>query len=243
MERPKIGIFGLTGCAGEQIVILNCEDELLDLVSAVDIRDFLTATSANDTGCDLDISFVEGTVLNTRDEETAKEIRKRSSLLIAAGTCAAWGGIPAMEADVPREEIIRSVYGDEGDRYDIGPPRKLSDVVKVDAVISGCPIEKEQFVSAVADLLNGNLPLLTDTPVCIECKMKENVCLLEKREVCCGPLTVGGCNARCPSLGIPCVGCHGPVREPNYASQLEMLKEKDLSEADITRKLRSFAVL
>ncbi len=243
MERPKVGIFGLTGCAGEQIVILNCEDELLTLVGAVDIRDFLTATSANDTECDLDVSFVEGTVLNSRDERMAKEIRERSSLLVAVGTCAVWGGLPSMEADASREDLVRRVYGDKAEWYDIGIPRKLSDVVKVDAVISGCPIEKEQFLSAVADLLNGNLPLLTDTPVCIECRMKENVCLLDKGEVCCGPLTVGGCNARCPSLGIACVGCHGPIAEANYASQLASLVEKGLAEADVRRKLRSFAVV
>ena len=242
MERPKIGIFGLTGCAGDQIVILNCEDELLTLVSAVDIRDFLTGSSLNDTACELDVSFVEGTVLNKRDEERLKAIRRRSSLLIATGTCAAWGGVPAMEADAPREEIIRRVYGDSTAWYDIGTPRKLSDVVKVDAAISGCPIEKDQFLSAVADLLNDNLPLLVDTPVCVECKMKENVCLLEKGVVCCGPLTVGGCKARCPSLGIPCVGCHGPVKEANYESQLKMLKEKGFEEVDMARKLRSFAI-
>ena len=29
--RPKVGIFGLTGCAGDQLQILNCEDELVRL--------------------------------------------------------------------------------------------------------------------------------------------------------------------------------------------------------------------
>lgn len=32
--KPEIGIFGLTGCSGEQIVILNCEDELLYIAGA-----------------------------------------------------------------------------------------------------------------------------------------------------------------------------------------------------------------
>ena len=46
MNRPKVGIFGLTGCAGDQLVILNCEDRLLDVVALIDIRDFLMASSA-----------------------------------------------------------------------------------------------------------------------------------------------------------------------------------------------------
>ncbi|GAJ24011.1 unnamed protein product [marine sediment metagenome] len=40
MSKPKIGIFGMTGCAGEQIVILNCEDELIDILKVLDIRSF-----------------------------------------------------------------------------------------------------------------------------------------------------------------------------------------------------------
>ena len=36
MSKPTVGIFGLTGCAGDQLVILNCEDQLLDLVSLID---------------------------------------------------------------------------------------------------------------------------------------------------------------------------------------------------------------
>ena len=50
MGKPTVGIFGLTGCAGDQLAILNCEDQLLDLVSFIDIRDFLMGSSGNDTG-------------------------------------------------------------------------------------------------------------------------------------------------------------------------------------------------
>ena len=49
MAKPTVGIFGLTGCAGDQLVILNCEDQLLDVLAAVDLRDFLMGSSANDT--------------------------------------------------------------------------------------------------------------------------------------------------------------------------------------------------
>ena len=42
--KPKIGIFGLSGCWGEQIVILNCEDQLLDLVGD-EFRDLFGITN------------------------------------------------------------------------------------------------------------------------------------------------------------------------------------------------------
>ncbi|HSO23206.1 MAG TPA: hypothetical protein VLT81_09875 [Chondromyces sp.] len=35
--KPRVGIFGLTGCAGDQLQILNCEDHLLVLVVAQEI--------------------------------------------------------------------------------------------------------------------------------------------------------------------------------------------------------------
>jgi coenzyme F420-reducing hydrogenase gamma subunit len=81
MGKPTVGIFGLTGCAGDQLAILNCEDELLDLVAFVDIRDFLMGSSGNDTGCALDVALVEGAVLTERDAETLRAIRKRSGLV------------------------------------------------------------------------------------------------------------------------------------------------------------------
>ena len=63
MDKPSIGIYGLTGCAGDQLAILNCEDELLDIAGSLDIKFFPMATSANDEECSLDIVFVEGSVV------------------------------------------------------------------------------------------------------------------------------------------------------------------------------------
>jgi len=68
MAKPKVGVFGMTGCAGEQIVILNCEDQLMDILKILDIRSFHTAMSENDEKCDLDIAFVEGAVVQPEEE-------------------------------------------------------------------------------------------------------------------------------------------------------------------------------
>jgi len=241
MSKPTVGIFGLTGCAGDQLVILNCEDRLLDVVALIDIRDFLMVSSENDTACPLDIALVEGAVLSRRDAKLLA-IRQRSKLLVALGTCAVWGGVAAMDHDMDRIALLEEVYGESGPGYDSTPARALHELVKVDLNITGCPIEKEQFLAAIAALLNGDTPLYPEYPVCTECRMRENNCLLiERGELCCGPITAGGCEARCPELRVPCVGCRGPASDINMASVTNMLEQKGFDRQHLAARLRTFA--
>ncbi|MGA2146163.1 MAG: NADH:ubiquinone oxidoreductase [Bryobacteraceae bacterium] len=242
MSKPTVGIFGLTGCAGDQLVILNCEDRLLDLVSLIDVRDFLMASSENDAACALDVAIVEGAVLSNRDVERLREIRKRAKTLVALGTCAVWGGVAAMDRGADRRELVREVYGETGLAYDSLPARALHEIVKVDLNLTGCPIEKDHFLAAIANLLNGNAPVYPEYPVCTECRMFENNCLLiERGEVCCGPVTAAGCKARCPELRVACVGCRGPAGDANPSSWLAALAEKGIDRHAIAARLRTFA--
>ncbi|MFC1794728.1 NADH:ubiquinone oxidoreductase [Planctomycetota bacterium] len=242
MGKLKIAIYGLTGCAGDQLAILNCEDELLDIFGALDIKSFPMAMSGGDENCPLDIVFVEGTVVQPKDEEMLKRLRDRATLLVAIGTCAVWGGLPAMKSEIAREELIKKVYGKAGKIFDTIAPKCLNRFVKVDLSISGCPIEKDQLLQGVASLLHGDLPRLPNCAVCTECKMAEYPCLLvEYGQLCLGPVTVAGCKARCPSYGRPCIGCRGPVEEANVSSEVRVLKEKGFAQIDIQNRLHTFA--
>jgi coenzyme F420-reducing hydrogenase gamma subunit len=242
--KPKIGIYGLSGCWGEQIAILNCEDQLLDIAGAVDIVDFLGGSSVNDTESRLLIAFVEGSVANAREEAELRHMRDRSDLLVACGSCACFGGVGAMDVPVSRPELIAQVYGGNGPArsWDIGPHRPLSDFVKVDLAIPGCPMETTEFLRVVSSLLNGDLPLMPTYSVCLECKMKEHECLLVARGLpCAGPVTVAGCGARCPGYNVACIGCRGPVDEANMGSIEKIFEEKEIPTEQIKLKLRTFA--
>lgn len=242
--KPKIGIFGLSGCWGEQILILNCEDELLDILGAVEIVDFLGGSSVNDKDASMTIAFVEGSVANAREQAAVQRIRERAQILVACGSCACFGGVSAMDADQPRENLVQQVYGQDGfvGCWDAGSHHPLSDFVKVDLSIPGCPMEKTEFIRTVASLLNGDVPLQATYPVCMECKMNENDCLLVSRGLpCAGPVTVAGCNARCPGFNVVCIGCRGPVDEANLSSLEKIFGNKNVSEEDVKRKLRTFA--
>jgi sulfhydrogenase subunit delta len=242
MGKPTVGIFGLTGCAGDQLTILNCEDQLLDVVALIDIREFLMASSENDQVCTLDVALVEGAVVSQRDADRLRAIRRRSGSVVALGTCAVWGGVAALDRGADRRRLLDEVYGAAGLNYDATPAQALHEVVKVDLNITGCPIEKEHFLSAVANLLNGDAPLYPQYPVCTECRMLEYNCLLvERGEPCCGPVTAAGCGARCPALRVACVGCRGPLSDSNAPSLLSVLEEKGLDRQRVAGRLRTFA--
>jgi coenzyme F420-reducing hydrogenase gamma subunit len=240
--RPAIGIFGLSGCWGEQIVILNCEDELLSILGACDVVDFLGGSSANDRERRLDIAFVEGSVSGARQEAEVRRIRERSRLVVACGTCACCGGVSAMAEPRPRAELADQIYGAGHPGYDISAHRAVADIVKVDVAIPGCPMEKEEFLAAVAALLNGDVPEPVRYPVCAECKFREQECLLVSAGIACaGPVTAGGCGARCPGYRVPCIGCRGPAEDANLASLQDILVRAGHDERELRRALHTFA--
>jgi coenzyme F420-reducing hydrogenase gamma subunit len=175
-SRPVVGIFGLTGCAGDQLQILNCEDQLVEIAGEMEIAHWVMAQSENDRACDLDVGFVEGVVATERDLATLRKVRERSRFLVAIGTCAVWGGLPAMRNDMPREVLQREVYRSGGEFLDTVEARPATDFVPFDFCLPGCPMERHEFLRLVRAILAGTTPELTTKPVCHECKTRENLC-------------------------------------------------------------------
>ena len=240
--KPRVGIFGLTGCAGDQLQILNCEEHLVRLAERLDIVDWVMAKSENDHACRLDVAFVEGVVATQRDLEALKEVRARSRVLVALGTCAVWGGLPAMKNELPREVLAREVYAEGAEHLDTLEARPATQFVPFELQLPGCPIERHEFLLTVNSLLAGTRAELPRAPVCWECKTRENLCrVVHLGEVCCGSMTRAGCGARCPSHGVPCAGCRGPVEEPNYDANATMFRGRGITWVDVARKMAAFS--
>lgn len=240
MTKPKVGFFEFTSCEGCQLTVLSVGDKLLDLFEAVDIVNFREASSYR--GQDYEIAFIEGSISTSKDIERVREIRKNAKICIALGSCAHLGGVNVIKNFQNQAEVRRRTYGDKAWLFDSILAQPIDAVIKVDYVIPGCPIDKKEFLQVVSSLLLGKRPFLPDYPVCVECKMKGNVCLFHKPNpiACMGPITRAGCSAVCPSVGNACEGCRGLIPDPNINSWENVLKEYEISAEDILRFYRMF---
>ncbi len=240
-DKLKIGIYELTGCGGDALLILDCEQELIDIFKAADIQSFLMAKSDNIDG-ELDIAFVEGSVSTEREREEILDIRKRAKFVVAIGICATLGGIQARFLDEKEwQENVRKVYGDlEMIHTRSLQPQPIDAYIKVDYYLPGCPISKEQFLNFFSRMLHLNPPEKYLRPVCVTCKYNENECLLLKGILCLGPLTSDGCGSVCINYNLPCVGCWGPVEGANYTSEYYLLLEKGFDAEKIKKRMANY---
>ncbi len=239
MSKPKIAIFSLTSCEGCSLAILELEDQLLDILGAVDIVNFREGMT--ERSWDIDIGFVDGAVSTPTDIEEVEHFRQSSKMLVAIGACACTGGINTLKNYQDETDCRRYVYGEKFEWFPTIPAQPLSNFVKVDAELPGCPMVKEEFLEFVKCALAGKQFRLPENAVCVECKKKDNLCLYEKGIICLGPVTRAGCAAICPSYGSKCEGCRGLVSDEALAAAGVNLREQyDVALEDVLADFRLF---
>jgi sulfhydrogenase subunit delta len=240
MSKPKVAIFDFACCEGCQLQIVNMEEEILDLIGAVDVVEWREAMSEQSD--EYDIAIIEGSITRPEDEERIKDIRSKAKILIAIGACATIGGINKIKNNFDLDEVRSCVYGDAGKmkHLDTSMTKAIDEVVKVDYKVNGCPMEPKEFTYIVRCLLMGKVPVIPDYPVCVECKLKENVCRWEYGETCLGPITRAGCGAKCPSASYRCFGCRGYVENPNIDAAKDVMTKYGLTEEDLRTRMVLF---
>ena len=233
VTKTKIAFFDFTGCEGCQLTVIDTLQTSLDLLDAVDIVQFREAMS--EKGEDYQVAFVEGACTHEGDEDRLRAIRARADIVVALGACAHLGGVNAMRNRQSLEHVSRYVYGASGNAHKSHDVRPISAVIRVDAIVPGCPIDRGELARTIKLLLQNRQPQLPDYPVCAECKLRENACVIWNGQLCLGPVTRAGCGAICPSCGQGCLGCRGMVSDPNKdwleASLLEHGVEKEILDA------------
>ena len=240
MTKPRVAIFDFACCEGCQLQIVNLEEEILDLISVVDVVEWREAMSEQSR--QYDVAIIEGSITRPEDEERVELIRSRAKVLIALGACATMGGVNKLKNNFDLEDVKRVVYGRDSHmpHLETAMTKAVDEVVDVDYKIEGCPIDRREFAIVIRAILSGKRPDIPDYPVCVECKAKENVCRWEYGEICLGPVIRAGCGAKCPSGAFRCFGCRGYVSNPNVLAAKEVMAKYNLTVDDLKSKMVLF---
>ena len=249
----KVAEEWLATCGGCEVTILDIGEPLLDILSKLEfvhmpvIMDHKYFGQLGEKGDvieipEADVGIISGGIRNEENKKIAEEMRKKCKILIAIGSCANFGGIPALGNMYTIQEIFDKVYrgskstdSSETPKDDIPPlldrVYSVREVVKVDIGLPGCPTTPEMVASALTALLEGKPFKLEERSVCDECptkREKKSVTKLkrplEKVETNGGDLT----KVRCfMEQGYLCLGpatksgCGGSEKTPRCIKALQ----------------------
>lgn len=234
--KPRLAVFDFTCCEGCELQLANKEGTLLDFLSLVEIVNFREVSS--DKSDEYDIALVEGSISRKDEVERIRKIRKNAKVLVALGSCACFGGVNYLKNHYPLRDVIKEVYG--RNTVETSKVKRISDVVKVDLEIPGCPISKAEVEKIVVNLVTGTDVKIPKYPVCVECKQQINTCVMDLGRICLGPVSRAGCGAVCPSGKVGCLGCRGPAEGANFQSLRELLREKGFTHRQIKERMDFF---
>lgn len=241
MKKKTLAIFDFTDCEGceTQFFALKKIEKYQNILDNFEIISWRLADSEIKDK-KLDIAIVEGTPTSKEEIELLKILRINANYLIALGSCACIGGIPAMVNEKNRKKLIEYVYG-KNYKAKATNAKPLSYYVKIDYMISGCPVNPKEIEETLANIANGRLIKEKQYPVCLECKANNYKCVFtQNKEPCLGSITKAGCGAICIKNGLRCYGCWGPLKEANIPAMIIALKKQGHSKTKIAKILEIF---
>jgi sulfhydrogenase subunit delta len=179
-------------------------------------------------------------VSTPHDLERIRSVRANSKHLVTIGACATAGGVQALRSLADAQEWTAGIYASPEHIASLAASTPVSQHVKVDLELWGCPVNGRQVLGALRALLSGYVPPAEDEKVCVECKRRLAVCVMVAQGApCMGPVTRTGCGALCPAYGRDCYGCYGPAENANTAAASRRLKGLGLVPRDIALRFLS----
>ncbi len=147
-QKIKIGWFSFSCCEDNTIVMTEVmNDHWREWKQMFDFRSARALQARNELD-EFDIAFIEGAIASDEHKAKLEAIRGKSKKLVAVGACAIVG-MPAGQRnffDEKQKQEIEFLLA----RFAALPKvLKVSDVVKVDAEIPGCPMDPQVFLNAV----------------------------------------------------------------------------------------------
>jgi F420-non-reducing hydrogenase small subunit len=205
-EKPKVAFYWCSSCGGCEESIVDLAEDILKVVEAVDIVFWPVAldfkkkdVEAMEDGS-IAVTFINGAIRLSEQEEMVKLLRKKSGLIVAHGSCSHLGGIPGLGNFWNKETIFNRAYhttpstdNPEGtvplektevEGKELTLPRffdtvyTLDQVIDVDYYLPGCAPPRDLIMNAVLAILEGKLPpkgsvLSPNKSLCDDCKRNE----------------------------------------------------------------------
>jgi coenzyme F420-reducing hydrogenase gamma subunit len=238
--RLRVGIVKMASCDGCQLTLLDLEDELLAIAERFEVVEFPEASSLRSAG-PYDVLLVEGAISTPDQAAEIVELRRKAKLLVSIGACASYGGIQALRNWSDHDAIRASIYAHPEYVESLNAATPVSEHVKVDAELHGCPISPEQLREVLVSVAVGRRPQIREEAVCLECKRRGTVCVMVAEGIAClGPVTQSGCGALCPTFRRGCFGCFGPREQANTASLAGTLRAGGREDPEIARLFAGF---
>jgi F420-non-reducing hydrogenase small subunit len=184
--KPKVAVYWLGACGGCDETIIDLNEALLDIASAVEIvlwpiaLDFKYSRVRGLGDGEVDLSIISGSVRNSEHQEMAELLRQKSRTILALGACACFGGTPGLANFRSREDIFNWVYRDaptvvnsqgvypqtmsQVDGKDLTIPEffdhvyTLDQIIPVDYYLPGCPPPADLVSTSINAVLTGDLP-------------------------------------------------------------------------------------
>jgi sulfhydrogenase subunit delta len=233
--RLRVGIVKMASCDGCQLTLLDLEDELLAIADRFELVEFPEASSLRSAG-PYDVLLVEGAVSTPDQAAEIVELRRKAKLLVSIGACASYGGIQALRNWSDHDAIRAAVYAHPEYVESLNAATPVSEHVKVDAELHGCPISPDQLREVLVSVAVGRRPQIREEAVCLECKRRGTVCVMVAEGLpCLGPVTQSGCGALCPSFRRGCFGCFGPREQANTTSLARTLAGAGREDEEVAR--------
>lgn len=169
-QKVRVATTSLAGCFGCHTSFLDIDERLFDLLQLIEF-DRTPLTDIKEIG-NCDIGIIEGGLCNAENVHVLREFRRQCRILIAIGSCAISGGLPAQRNHLNLQLILEEVYhtsvglanglipNDPELPLPLAKVRPLHEVVKIDYFIPGCPPSADAIWKALNDLLAGREPAL-----------------------------------------------------------------------------------
>ncbi len=174
MAKPKIASDWLAGCAGCHMSLLDIDERIVKVAELADIRATPITDLKEPDKEGVDVGILEGAINLSTNAEVAHRMRERSKILVALGDCAVFGGVLTMRNFFKMEDALRRAYveAESNDANcqiptdpELGKPetvKAVSEVVKVDVFVPGCPPDPDVIFYVLAELAQGRIPEIKD---------------------------------------------------------------------------------